>query len=87
MPRIGKIEGLWVYIQDERTAKHNLPHFHVRGGGVIASITIDDPEVLAGELPNSKRRAVLEWARRYQPELRANYDLVQRGELPNWIED
>jgi hypothetical protein len=41
---------------------HNPPHFLVRGPGFEAKVTIDEPRVLAGELPLGVFRAVRRWA-------------------------
>lgn len=41
---------------------HLPPHFHVKGGGVEALVSIDPVEIIAGELPASLRKEVFAWA-------------------------
>ncbi len=48
---------IYIYFQD-----HNPPHFHVRGPGFEAEVTIEEPRVLVGELPSGTFRTVRRWA-------------------------
>lgn len=86
MPRIGEVDGLNIFIYRERGGQHSHPHFHVTGADVNASIRIDNCEVLQGSLPRNKRRAVQEYWRRHQAELRDNYNRLQNDEATYWIE-
>jgi hypothetical protein len=79
MPRISAFYGIvvWMYWDDD---DHPVPHFHARYGGVWASIAIDGPRVLAGQLPRRAQRLVFEWARLHQQELLANWQRARLGE-------
>ena len=53
MPIISMLYGIIIrmYLLDNK--QHTLPHFHARYAEFEASITIEDGEIIAGELPRS----------------------------------
>jgi len=58
MPTISMFYGIIVSLFYEIKENHHLPHIHVRYQGSIASIAIDDGELLAGNLPKRQMRMV-----------------------------
>lgn len=87
MPRVGQVDGVDIYVQDERNAKHKEPHYHAYGSGWAASISLKTFNIMVGKIPNNKRKAVLDYGRRHQGELMDNYRLVQTNGATYWIED
>lgn len=65
---------------------HNPPHFHARYANYRALVSIADLQVIAGELPRTTERLVLEWARAHQAELMENWRLCERSAQPNPIQ-
>jgi hypothetical protein len=61
---------------------HNLPHFHARYAEFEASISIDDGEILAGELPRKQLRLVQAWLELHRDELVADWELAVAGQNP-----
>jgi hypothetical protein len=69
-----------LYLLDNK--HHNLPHIHARYNEFEASISIDDGEVLAGELPRKQLRLVQAWIELHKDELNADWALAISGEEP-----
>jgi hypothetical protein len=87
MPTIAIVEGLNIFIYDERQAKHRQPHFHVVGADIDVSVSLVTLEEIVGTLPRNKRRKILEWARAHQSQLQDIYQRMQ-NDLPHYkIED
>jgi hypothetical protein len=59
---------------------HNLPHIHAKYAEFEASISIEDGEILAGELPRKQLRLVQAWIELHRDELKADWDLSIAGE-------
>ena len=79
VPRISAFYGIviWMYWDDD---DHAVPHFHARYAGDWASVSVEAPGILAGQLPRRAQRLVFEWARLHQEELLANWDRARRDE-------
>ncbi len=86
MPTISMFYGIIVSLFYEIKEKHHLPHIHVRYQGSIASIAIDDGELLAGDLPKRQMRMVQVWIDLHKEELLANWELAKEGTEPFRIE-
>lgn len=67
------------------TGKHHTPHFHATYQEYEASFSIEDIGIIAGELPARQRRLVEAWTELHQDELKAAWNLLQSGEVPNKI--
>ncbi len=82
MPIISMFYGIIIrlYLLDNK--HHNLPHIHARYNEFEASISIDDGEVLAGELPRKQLRLVQAWIELHKDELNADWALAISGEEP-----
>lgn len=50
-------------------ADHNPPHFHAIFAEYDALIAIETCEILEGDLPNTKRKKILDWAKEHKSEL------------------
>lgn len=59
-----------------------MPATRMRSGG----FRIDPVEMIAGSLPSRQRRLIEAWGELHQPELRADWELLQGGRLPSPIE-
>ena len=77
MPTISRFFGITVrmYYDD-----HEPAHFHVYYAGDDATVTIDNLEVLEGELPRRALALVLEWASQRRTELRDNWQRAREHE-------
>ena len=65
---------------------HAPPHFHARYGEFEATIDIDTPAVLQGELPGRALNLVLEWAMIHREELLEDWRLCRENTQPNKVE-
>lgn len=79
VPQISRFYGIsiWMYWNE---GSHQTAHVHARYGGRWASVAIDPPHVLAGDLPPRARSLVLEWAQLHRDELLANWEHAARDE-------
>ena len=62
--------------------KHHTPHFHADYQGQVATYSILDGTVLAGELPPSKHKLVVAWIEIHQEDLLADWQLAVNGKNP-----
>ena len=85
VPNISEFFGISIYMYHAH-GKHHLPYFHARYQGSDASFSIVTGEVLAGKLPPKAVKLIQEWCKKHQSELSANWDRVQRNELPKYIQ-
>jgi hypothetical protein len=53
MPTISMFYGIVIYLYFFDDERHKLPHIHARYQGFEASFSINDGELLAGELPKA----------------------------------
>lgn len=58
----------------ERTS---APHFHATYGGQEVLVSIEDLEVIDGEIPNKQLKMLLGWAAFHQEELLENWKLAE----------
>ena len=82
MPVVAIVAGVIIrlYYDD-----HDPPHFHAIFGSDEMIIRISDKAVLAGTLPISKRRLILEWADENRSALQAAWNHCRVGEKPGRI--
>jgi hypothetical protein len=82
MPIISMFYGIIVrlYLLDNK--HHNLPHIHARYAEYEASISIEDGEILSGDLPRKQLRLVQAWIELRRDELLADWELAVSGEAP-----
>jgi len=65
---------------------YNLPHIHAKYAEYEASISIEDGEILAGELPRKQLRLVQAWIELRRDELKADWEIAISGEKPYKID-
>lgn len=65
---------------------HNVPHIHAKYAEFEASISIEDGEILAGELPRKQLRLVQAWIELRRDELKADWEIAISGEKPYKID-
>lgn len=70
MPTISRFHGIAIemYWND-----HPIPHFHAFAAGRTARVSIDNQELLEGDLPRRQLRMVCKWAAVHQKELEENW--------------
>ena len=61
------------------TAKHHLPHIHVKYAEHTAVITLENFQIIEGNLPANKLRLVIAWMEIHRDELMANWGLAKNG--------
>jgi hypothetical protein len=79
VPEISYFYGIHIVM---RTREHRHPHFHVRYGDDHATVGIRAPRRIEGTMRPRVRRMVLAWAVLHEAALLANWDRVERGEVP-----
>ena len=58
--------------------EHQPPHFHATYGDEEVLVSINDIEVLEGNIPNKQLKMVLGWAAFHQDELKENWALAEK---------
>lgn len=82
MPTISMFYGILITILYEDSDRHHLPHIYVRYQGAKASVSINDGEILAGNIPPKQRKLIQAWIELHRDELLADWELAQNGEEP-----
>ncbi|MCF7849915.1 MAG: DUF4160 domain-containing protein [Kiritimatiellales bacterium] len=85
MPTISMFYGIIIRMYCDK-AKHNPPHFHAYYQDYKATVDIDSCEIEHGKLPSKQAKLVLAWAAIHQDDLKADWELASKGELPFKIE-
>ena len=67
-----------MYFFDDK--QHHVPHLHAEYSGSEAVFSIENGELLAGELPSAKARLVQAWIEIHRDELQADWKLAVNGE-------
>jgi hypothetical protein len=83
MPCVSRFYGIAKY---QYAGDHNPPHFHAKYGGQDAAIDIRTTDVIVGELSGRALALVREWGGLHRAELAANWELLAKGQSPNWID-
>lgn len=66
--------------------KHHRAHIHVHYGEFEAVISIDDGDILEGDLPKSRMKLVQAWIEIHKDELMADWQLAVEGQQTFKIE-
>ena len=82
MPEVSRFYGIRIYLYFN---DHGVPHFHAKYGGLEASIAIDSAETLGGDIHQTARRLVREWASLHKDELGNAWFRCRRDENPGRI--
>ncbi len=75
MPTISMFRGIKIYIN---WREHRPPHFRATYGGEEVIVSINELEVLEGDLPNKQLKMLLGWAAFHQEELLENWALAEK---------
>ncbi len=86
MPIISMFYGILIrlYLLDNK--HHNLPHIHAKYAEFEAAISIEEGEILSGDLPRKQLRLVQAWIELHRDELMADWELASHGEPPYKID-
>ncbi len=81
MPTISMFYGIIVYMYNEKGGKHNFPHIHAEFSGEEIVLSIEG-EILENnsKFPKTKLKLLEAWIEIHKDELRANWQLLSRGE-------
>lgn len=82
MPEIARFFGIIIRMYFEPDTPHHRPHFHAYYQSAAAVYSLDDIELIGGNLPRKQKRLVEAWAELHQEELLENWNLLQSGNLP-----
>lgn len=80
MPVISMFYGIIILMYYFDNRKHNRAHIHAQYGDEEAVVSIDDGEVLEGNIPRAKLRLVQAWIEIHKEELSANWRLAIQGQ-------
>ena len=80
MPIISMFYGIIIrmYFYDDR--QHHVPHLHAEYAGKRAAFSLQNGELLSGELPPGKTRLVQAWIEIHREDLLADWALAVNGE-------
>jgi len=77
MPEISRFFGIVIAMFYK---EHTPPHFHAKYAGQWAAFSIEELEMIEGELPRRAISLVLEWAFQHRDALMANWEKAQGRE-------
>ncbi len=80
MPTISMFYGIIIYMFCFDNRKHHLPHIHAHYGEHSAVLSIDEGEVMEGELPKRKLKLVQAWIEIHKEDLLADWKLAIDGQ-------
>ena len=79
LPEIARFYGIVIKLF---FGDHPPPHFHTIYGEYVALFNIDSLEIIEGDLPLRARKLVIEWASKYQKELKTIWETQEFKRLP-----
>jgi hypothetical protein len=82
MPTISMFYGILIRMFFRDIEKHHLPHIHAEYQGEVAVYSIDNGEVLSGQIPPKKHKLVVAWIEIHQEDLMADWELAVNGRKP-----
>ncbi len=80
MPTISMFYGILILMYYYDNKKHSKPHIHAEFSEHQATISIEDGELLGGNLPKAKMKLVQAWIEIHREDLLANWKLAVAGE-------
>jgi len=75
MPTICMFRGIKIYMNYR---DHQPAHFHAEYGEHRCCISIEEIEMISGNMPNRQLKMIYGWAALHQEELRENWYLAQQ---------
>jgi hypothetical protein len=85
MPSISEFFGITIYMYYAH-GQHKAPYFHARYQGSDASFSIENQQVLSGNLPLKVIKLIQEWAKRHQLELMQNWSRTLKKEPVQYVQ-
>ena len=82
MPELCRFNDIRILIYHN---DHYPAHFHAIHSAGAAKVGIESIDLLQGDLSGSRRKRVMEWARRHQPELLLAWQRAQESQPPGKI--
>ena len=79
MPVIARFYGIVVKMYFK---EHGIPHFHVIYGEFNGVFNVDTLKMIEGDLPCRSQKLVVEWAKKYQKELKKMWKNQKFIQLP-----
>ena len=79
MPTISMFYGILIRMFFKDIEKHHKPHIHADYQGQVGVYSIEDGELLAGNLPSKKHKLVVAWIEIHQEDLMADWKLAVEG--------
>jgi hypothetical protein len=80
LPILSMFYGIVIRMYYRDNQQHHRPHFHAEYAENRAVFSIENGEILAGNLPSSKTRLVQAWIEIHREELMADWQLALNGE-------
>ncbi len=80
MAVIAMFYGIIVSMYYLDNKRHHIPHVHVKYQDEEAVLSIPEGQVLEGKLKANKMKLVQAWIEIHQEELRADWELANKGE-------
>ncbi len=80
MPEITRFYGIVIKIFFTR--EHNPPHFHAVYGEYNAEISIENGEMIEGDLPQKAQELIKEWWKIHQSEIEKMWNTKTLKKLP-----
>ncbi len=81
MPEIARFYGILIKMYFSQS-EHGAPHFHALYGEYVGVFSIENLEMIEGDLPTRAQRLVREWASMYQHELEHMWRTQEFKKLP-----
>ena len=82
MPTISMFYGILIRMFFTDNERHKLPHIHADFQGQVATYSIPDGSLLAGEIPPNKHKLVVAWIEIHKEDLLADWELAVHGKNP-----
>lgn len=81
MPVIARFYGIIIKMYFSQS-EHGVPHFHAMYGEFNGVFSIENLEMMVGDLPNRSQRLIKEWASLYQKDLLEMWETNEFRKLP-----
>ncbi len=79
MPVLSLFYGIIIRMYSEPNGKHNAPHIHTEYQGKEAVFDLEG-NLIEGDIPTKQRKYVVAWIAIHEDDLKANWELLQKGE-------
>jgi hypothetical protein len=75
LPTIALFRGIKIYLNYR---DHHPPHFHASYGEYDCCVSIEEIELIGGNMPNKQLKMIYGWVALHQDELKENWYLAQQ---------